>query len=317
MCRRAFGAGVQLHSIQEIGGGTFNTVYLIELVDKSKTILRLAPPPTADILWEDIALMRRECQILPFFASIAALLPRILVADFTHQVVGRDYMFQSFIEGERWDYIEADLTPAENLELWRQLGHIVKQIHTTTGEKFGWPYPGHQFSAWSELVIDRLDRLAASMRQANLDTTDFVAILDIVRRHAALLDQVQEPCLLHGDLWLFNILVNRNDGTPQITGIIDVDRAWWGDPMADWLMFLLEDRRGEPEWDQPQAAFWQAYGPPAETSSSRFRREVYKTMHVGSISLWALRNQEMADLKRAALELQQIAQTLPVMAQTL
>jgi len=46
------------------------------------------------------------------------------------------------------------------------------------------------------------------------------------------------PNLLHGDLWTFNLLVAHSNDRPAITGVLDTDRAWWGDPMADWIMFL-------------------------------------------------------------------------------
>lgn len=313
--QRAFGPETQIASVQEIGGGTFNTVYLITLRDQSKAILRLAPPPSANIFWDDLALMRREHQIQPFFAPIAALMPKIILTDFTHQLIDRDYMVQSFIEGERWEDIEDELTPAENLALWRQLGQIVKQMHTTTGENFGWPAPGPQFSAWSELVIDRFERIAQSMSEAQLDPTDFRAILDVVRTHTPLLDEIREPRLLHGDLWSFNILVTRHRAGPKIAAILDADRAWWGDPLADWLIHLLDIRRGEPAWVKPQAAFWQAYGEPPETTSLRFRREVYTAMHAGSVRLWCWRRGDTDDFIRTGQVLAKITQTLPILIQ--
>lgn len=314
-CQRAFGPETQIASVREIGGGTFNTVYLIALRDQSKAILRVAPPPTANIFWDELALMRREHHIQPFFAPIAALMPKTILADFTHQLIDRDYMVQSFMEGERWDYIEAQLTPGENLALWRQLGQIVKQIHATPGEKFGWPVPGPQFSSWSELVIDRFERITQSMSEAQLDTTDFLAILDVVWAHTPLLDEIRQPCLLHGDLWSFNILVSRHQDGPRIAAILDADRAWWGDPMADWLIHLLDIRRDEPAWAEPQATFWQAYGKPEENRARRFRREVYTAMHAGSVRLWCWRNGDTENFIRTGDKLRRITQTLSTLFQ--
>jgi aminoglycoside phosphotransferase (APT) family kinase protein len=311
MCRRAFGAGGQIETVRELGGGTFNTTYLVTFQDGSKSVLRVAPPATADTSWDEAALMRREYLIQPFFAAIAALMPKIMMIDFTHQLIDRDYMFQSFIEGERWDHIEDELAPGENLALWQQLGRVVKLMHTTTKDRFGWPDPGPEFTTWSALVIDRFERIARSMHEEQLDSTRFLHILDVIRSHTPLLDEIRTPCLLHGDLWLFNILVTRGEAGAQIAGILDADRAWWGDPMADWLMFLLTIRRGEPEWDQVQAAFWDAYGWPEHGQAARFREEVYKAMHLGSIMLWYRRKRNPDQVARAGLEIEQIAQGLP------
>ena len=182
MCQRGFGGEVTIESVQELGGGTFNETYLIELAGKPKVILRVAPPLRADTYWDDVALMRREHNILPFFASIATLMPKTIMADFTHQVVQRDYILQTYIEGERWSDIEDELTPDENLELWRQCGKIVKQMHETTGERFGYPQPGHQSTSWSEIVLDRFTGLPRACWLINLR-----------QRHSGLFQIVRVP----------------------------------------------------------------------------------------------------------------------------
>src|SRR5207253_2890321 len=118
-------------------------------------------------------LMRREVAIQPFFSSIHHLMPKILTVDFTHQVIDRDTMFQTFIEGERWDTLEDKLLPAENLALWQQFGRIIKTIHATPGETFGWPDPGQRFASWRATVLYRFERTAQAMIANYLDITHF------------------------------------------------------------------------------------------------------------------------------------------------
>ena len=168
MCRRGFGASLQIESIEELGGGTFNTAYLIKFTGQHKVILRVAPPQTIDTAWEDAFLMRSEHAMQPYFAPIAALMPKVLLVDFTHQLIDRDYMFQSFIEGQRWDDAGDELSSEENNILWGQFGTIVKQIHEVRGERFGLPRPGFQFERWSQAVIDRLDRTLHAAKDLGL-----------------------------------------------------------------------------------------------------------------------------------------------------
>ena len=110
MCERAFGNRAQIESTAELGGGTFNTEYLLTFTDGSKAVLRVAPPETANTAREDTFLMRSEHAMQPFFAPIAALIPQTLLVDFTRQLIDRDYMFQTFVEGERWDDAWEDLS---------------------------------------------------------------------------------------------------------------------------------------------------------------------------------------------------------------
>jgi aminoglycoside phosphotransferase (APT) family kinase protein len=269
LCQRAFGPSAGVRSARELGGGTFNTTFLI-ILDDQQVILRIAPPPTADLTWNERWLMRREQQIQPFFAALAPLMPRTLVADFTHQVIDRDYMFQSFLAGDRWDMVEDEFTLDEQLRLWEQFGSITKTIHSTAGTAFGGPYPAPEFSTWSQTIIDRLECATEAMIEAQLDVRDIQSVLAIARSRTALLDAIVQPRLLHGDLWLFNILVERRLDGPAIVGILDADRAWWGDPMADWTMFVLA-KGATPETRQFHARFWQAYGQPAPTPEMAFR----------------------------------------------
>ncbi|HSL30815.1 MAG TPA: hypothetical protein VK900_16560 [Anaerolineales bacterium] len=98
ICKRGFGTQTQIKSIDELGGGTFNTVSLITFTDGQKAVLRVAPPQTAETAWEDLFLMRSEHAMQPYFAPIATLMPKTQLVDFTHQLLDRDYMFQTFIE---------------------------------------------------------------------------------------------------------------------------------------------------------------------------------------------------------------------------
>ena len=311
ICQQGFGSGVKLKTVQQLEGGTYNETYLIELDGKPKLVLRVAPPATADVYWDDVALMRREYHVLPFFASIADLMPRVMMTDFTHQIIDRDYMFQTFIEGERWSDIESALSPEENNRLWHQCGQIVRRIHGTTGESFGYLYPGSQFTSWSEMILDRFARISESMMIHQLEIPAFKIISDIAHAKDSLLDEIQTPALLHGDLWTFNLLIGRDTGEPTITGVLDVERAWWGDPLADWIMFLLAIRSNETEWQGQLAAFNDGYGKFVSNGATQFRQELYKAMHIGASVIWATRNGDTESILRARRELGEIGQALP------
>jgi aminoglycoside phosphotransferase (APT) family kinase protein len=243
----------------------------------------------------------------PYFAPVAARMPKTLMVDFTHQLIDRDYMFQTFLEGERWDDAWEELTPDENNILWGQFGNVARQIHDVPGESFGLPRPGFQFESWSQTVIDRLERTLQAAIGLRLETTDLAQILELIRAHPQQLDKIQTPRLLHGDLWLFNLLIGRGEDGPAIVGVLDADRAWWGDPMADWTMFILA--HAEPE--EGHDFFWRAYGQPEDTQGSSFRKTVYDGMHAATALVWAVRNHDDGTVKKAYGTLQEVAALLP------
>ena len=306
MCERAFGSGFSIGSIQELGGGTFNTTYRITFTGQHKVILRVSPLQTADTAWEDAFLMRSEHALQPFFAPVAALMPKTLLVDFTHQLIDRDYMFQSFIEGERWDDVWDELTPEENNILWDQFGEIMKWIHEVRGDFFGLPRPGFQFGSWSETVIDRMERTRRAAQDLDIEITDLTRILEMIRAQPQRLDEVRVPRLLHGDLWLFNLLVRRGERGPAIVGVLDADRGWWGDPLADWTMFILA--HAEPE--EGHSRFWQAYGQPEDAQGARFRKTVYDGMHAGTALVWSVLHDDKGTVEKAYGTLREVAEAL-------
>jgi aminoglycoside phosphotransferase (APT) family kinase protein len=211
----------------------------------------------------------------------------------------------------------------ENIELWRQCGEIVRRIHETTPvqstgeERFGYPYPARRFTRWSEMVLDRFARIYESLVAQRLEVKAFRNISELARANASLLDEIDIPHLLHGDLWTFNLLVRRGKGGPAISGVLDVERAWWGDPMADWIMFLLAIRRDDPAWQGRRSwtarvsAFFEGYGIPTSDGAALFRQEVYKAMHIGLCAVWGAKKGDEGDVARARRELREIARALP------
>ena len=255
VCEQAFGQGTSINSVRELDGGQFNNTYLIELADRDPVILRVAPPPERAVFWHERFLMRRELAMQPLLAPIAALLPTILMSDFTHQVIARDYLFQSWMPGSIWWDVQQDLSPEEHDDLWRQFGQLVRAISSVQGEAFGLVQNGSQFPTWSLTLLDWLECTITDAANSSLDTALLCRLLAIVRDHTGFLDEIARPRLLHGDLWLFNLLIERNKKGPRIVGVLDADRGSWGDPLADWTFFLLPRRASA----QEQALFWQTY----------------------------------------------------------
>ena len=71
----------------------------------------------------------------------------------------------------------------------------------------------------------------------------------LLRRHAGELDAVRRPALVHFDLWDGNVFVSPDaGGGARVTGMIDGERAFFGDPVAELVsLALLRDPADCPE----------------------------------------------------------------------
>lgn len=78
MCRRAFGDQTQPVSAVELGLGSYNSTYRVDLGADRTVILRVAPEPGRQTRAER-SLMRNEHASVPYLAPIAALMPRTLM----------------------------------------------------------------------------------------------------------------------------------------------------------------------------------------------------------------------------------------------
>lgn len=306
LCTHAFGQQVRVKRIQELGNGQFNTTYLVSLHRHAPVILRVAPPSSRCRLWHESHLMRREVTMHSLLAPLGGLLPRLLVADFSHSLIDRDYLFQTFIDGQSWVSLPADLSLQEHDTLWCQFARLVKAISRIRGEAFGLVQGASLFSSWSLTLLDWLERTYKDAQQSGVDVSAFGQLLSLAQSNAYLFDQVTEPRLLHGDLWWFNLLLQRTETGPRIVALLDADRGAWGDPLADWTFFLLQRRASARE----QALFWNEYGLPPHDRAAQFRAKVYEGLHHGKILSVATRDRKEKAVLKAADALKHVVCTL-------
>lgn len=273
ICRRALGAAVAVRRIVEIGIGTYNSTYRIDLTDGEPVILRIAPEPER-VGPAAREAMRNEYAALPFLAPLGCLVPRTLAADFTHQLLNRDYLVQTLLPGVPASQRLQAYAPSARRHLYGELGSVTRTIHDVTGSAFG-PVAGPLHPSWCAALTAKFELLADAFTTAGLDASPVQQLIAASRRHRAVLDEITVPALLHGDLWTLNLLLDSDPDRPTITGVLDCDAASWGDPMADWTITQALSRPGT-EVD----AFWQTYGTPTEHQASLVRALIYRAGNV-------------------------------------
>lgn len=284
MCRRVLGESAEIRSAIEMGWGSYNTAFRIELADGPPVVLRVAPGPDSQARSER-QWLRSEYTAAAWLASLGSLVPRVLGADFTHQVIGRDYLVQSLLPGvpapgKLSDY-DRNLWPG----FFGQLGAITRQVHNVTGESWG-PLAAPFDARWSDALLRSLTDSSADLAGWSLPADDVARLGGVIERHRDRVDDISGPRLLHGDLWTANILLDPHAAKPTVTGVVDADRSWWGDPLADWAVYRADSRAVSSERD----AFWLAYGGRPAGRDVEWRLELYRGRHLVAERVEAARN---------------------------
>ncbi|GAA1553334.1 aminoglycoside phosphotransferase family protein [Streptomyces globosus] len=277
VARPAFGPNTMVRSAMELGGGLHNTTYRLDLADRAEpVILRVAPEPARQFRSER-EVMRAEYASAPWLSPIADLMPRVLAADFTQTVIGRDWMIQSFLTGVPAQQLLGSYHKGTHSALFRQIGNIAAAVHAVAGPWFG-PVTGPGHTRWSEAVVASLHLIAEDVESCGLDAADLRKAADAAQAGAQVLDEVAVPRLLTGDLWVVNTLL-ASAPVPSICGVLNLDRTWWGDPEADWTMRMARAQQDE------RLAFLDTYPRPEETEAAAWRRHVYEVCHLGGLRL--------------------------------
>lgn len=218
--REALGVGLAAHV--ELTEGMFNTAYRLTTEDGRESVLKVAPPAGVPVMTYERDLMRTEALAFSLMAGRGLPVPSVLLAT-------DDLLLMTALRGTPWN--AAALSESSRRSLRRELGGIVRELHAITGDVFGYPQ-GPNGSTWRSAFLAMVDAVLADARRFGVELPD---VRPAFAARAHLLDEVTSPVLVHFDLWEANIFVA--DG--RIEGIIDPERAMFGDPLAELATVAL------------------------------------------------------------------------------
>lgn len=260
---------------ESFGAGKFSDVFLVRAVDGTEAgeayVLRVAPPDSLLQLFYEYRMMRQEPGIhARLLAETSVPVPPVVGSDFSRERIDRDYLIMPRLEGV--PLIEAHLPPRAERRALREWGGYVRQIHSLTdpGGRFG--YLGeHECmepqATWRDAFAIMYRKLLDDVVACGVyDEPTARRAMDLLEAHLGAFEHCRESRLLHGDLWAANLLVAR-DG--EVTGVLDFDRACWGD--VEWDL-AIADYCGV-----TQPAFWEGYGRTVDNRSGEagLRRMLY------------------------------------------
>ncbi|NUU20060.1 MAG: phosphotransferase [Streptomycetaceae bacterium] len=236
-----FGPGALPAPGVEATEGSYNTVLRVTLADGLETVLKVAPAPDTPQLTYEADILRTESLFFTRAAEVDGLpTPRVLSSGFERLILPSDFLFLTAVPGRPLDRLRGELSPSELAAVRRDLGRIVASLHTLHGDAFGYPQAAPSagwrdaFAGMADAILADADRLGVELPRPTGE------IRSALSRNLALLDAVETPVLVHFDLWDGNVLVAPgDDGTPRVGGVIDAERAFWGDPYADFVSLAL------------------------------------------------------------------------------
>lgn len=250
-------------SVKELTDGWANTAYQVILEDGGAVIVKAAPASNTKMMSYEQGLMQTEVGVLRLVKEAGDLpVPAVYAHDASESLVDCEYFIMEMLEGEPYNKVKEGLTKDQRKQIDYQLGVYNRQLNEIRGKRFGLYAAADGNSSWRETFQSLLlGVLADGEREGVRLPADY----DVIRTEAALrfgaLDEVTEPRLIHWDLWDGNVFIK--DG--NISGIIDFERALWGDPLMEHY-FSHFNR---------STAFLEGYGIGKLTAEQQNRRALY------------------------------------------
>ncbi|WP_329108006.1 aminoglycoside phosphotransferase family protein [Micromonospora sp. NBC_01699] len=256
--------------VEPLAGGTFNSAYRV-VAGERRLVLKIAPPPAAAGLTYERGLPATEAAFYRAAAGALAV-PEVVHLDTERDLLPTDWLLMTELPGVNWFAGRHRLDDRQGASLRRQLGTAVAGLHRVTGTGFGYPQLGLA-ADWPTAFTGMIDAVLADAVRYGVELPVPAEALRARLVHGRpALAEVTVPTLVHFDLWPGNVLVDPDPVT--VTGVVDGERAFWGDPLAELPSLGLF---GLAEEDPDLVVGYRAAGGILElTAAARRRLELYR-----------------------------------------
>lgn len=255
------------YTFRELKEGFFNAAYLVCFPSGKEAILKIAPPKDAQIMTYEHGMMRTEVEAMRLVrAKTAVPVPEIFYYDPSGELCGSDYFFMEKLKGASYASTREKLSSEERYRVEYEAGRYNRLMNELEGEYFGIPgVPAQCGKSWKAAFGKIMEALLKDGEQKKMDIgMDYDELRRILEKHAGCLEEVKHPRFVHWDLWEGNLF--QKDG--RVTGLIDFERALWGDPLME------HDFQGITRGEK-NTPFLEGYGKTSFSSLEKEQRGLY------------------------------------------
>ena len=278
LVRVHFGEECGISDIEELKGGMFNAIYRITRTkEQDKIVLKVGVVPGTPLLTYERDIMPVEVACLKMVRERTDVpVPRVLAYDFGRTRIESNYFFMTALEGVPLSSVSKKMG-RENLDrIKAELAGYLAAMHQIKGDYFGYFTEDEKlrFATWKEAFFHMFEQLLRDAAERNTKLP-YARIRQALAANAEYLGEQKEPVLVEFDCHEGNVFVRQVDGEWRIAGIIDLERAFWGDPVGDFptSFVFTDDIRKETAFLN---AYLKAAGKSVYTEADAKRYQLYR-----------------------------------------
>lgn len=221
-------------AVSRFSEGSITGAYRVEFAHDGSAPVVLKVYQPAHMWW----MAAKETHALRFLADHGiAVSPRVLAFSRSAEALGGGpCLVASLRPGRTLTQLDAELTPAQRYEVYRQLGEVLGRLHAVPADGYGYiidtirdPAPDNSahMTRIFERELPKFREYAAEPALADQITAH------VADRASAFAD-CPRPAYCHGDVHELNLLAElAEDGTCTLTGLLDPQNMHAGDPLMD------------------------------------------------------------------------------------
>ena len=223
--------GVGVAKIQELTEGLCNVAYDISWEDGTNSILKVASPDRSHNTSNEVSLMKAEVRAMKIVKERSTVpVAEVLYYDTSHTLCDGDYFFMEKLPGENLMYLNDSLPVNVRDGLQEELGKIAAELSRVQHDTFGFLGEDEGYDSLYPFVRRLLANLISDAKRREIDICyDGETLLEGLERDKSCFELVEKPSLVHWDMWIGNVFVKDR----HVSGIIDWERAMWGEPFMD------------------------------------------------------------------------------------
>ena len=239
--------------LEKISTGKFNDSFFVALEGGREVVLRIAPRDDAGFLFYERNMMRQEPRLHRLIRERTSVpVAEMLAFDDSRSLIDRDFLIMERLPGTALSDARVSGSAADRV--FEETGRHLRELHDgCRTERYGYLGEHHCMEpadSWVSAFRTMWGLLIEDIRACGgYGADEAKAVRDSLEPHLKLFDRPVPSSLLHMDIWAQNILV---DGDGRVTGIVDWDRALWGDVEIE---FAVLDYCGV-----STDSFWRGYG---------------------------------------------------------
>lgn len=230
MAKKAF-PDKTVKSITELPEGMCNVAYCVVFADGSESILKIASKDRRGNTSNEICLMDAEVAAMKLVnANTDIPIAEVYAYDCSRRVCDGDYFFMEKLKGDNLAKIRDSLSQDQIEKIHEEIGRLSRKLTAIQNPVFGMLGDERRFTSLYEFVRYLLGNLISDAQKRNINILySEENLLTSLEKDQEAFEEVRTATLVHWDMWEGNIFVREN----HVTGIIDWERAMWGEPFLD------------------------------------------------------------------------------------